>query len=656
MESLLQIALSNAVVAAGLAVVAVAVGRICRRPALTHGLWVLVLLKLVTPPLVFVPVPWLTEEASSDSAPAADSPGIAVLMAFPDEMAAGDIPLEATAHLALPAEPATDPENAEVITAAVPTTGSGPNWLLIAGGCWLIGSAAWFTLAVGRARRFHGLLHFAQPAPHRLQREIACLAERMGLARPPTAWLVPGAVSPMLWSLGTAPKLLLPSELLARLSASQRETVLVHELAHFLRRDHWVRWLELLVTGIFWWYPIVWWARRELREAEELCCDAWVVWTLPEGGRAYATALVECIDFLSGARPLPIGASGVGRIENLKRRLTMILGGTTPRRLTWLGGALLLGVGTLLPVLPTRADEGDKKPPVERKVNPQEEQLREQIEQLRKLLQDKAGEQRDEKRTEQFRHAIELYRKAAEAPPEKKADPKEIEMARAQIEKLKKELESQAASMRQLEAKLREAAAHLAQLEGHKGGDGNARIIILRDGELPPDILKLLPQGNAGGIRWSVVNPNDATPRFVPKPPQGGGGDRIHDLEKKLEGVLKELEELKRQIPRSKPGAGLPALPGVPGLPARIELRSTTETPANEYGFIRRSPAPEAGTRPEDARKIEVLPVRSRTTLPAEGIRIERKPEIRIEGNRIEIELERSKPAPEKKPESPERR
>ena len=28
---------------------------------------------------------------------------------------------------------------------------------------------------------------------------------------------------------------------------------------------------------LFWWHPVVWWARREIEAAEEACCDAWVV-------------------------------------------------------------------------------------------------------------------------------------------------------------------------------------------------------------------------------------------------------------------------------------------------------------------------------------------------------------------------------------------
>ena len=57
MDTLLGVGLGNAVAATVLAVAVAVVARCCRRPALAHSLWLLVLLKLVTPPLWRVPVP-----------------------------------------------------------------------------------------------------------------------------------------------------------------------------------------------------------------------------------------------------------------------------------------------------------------------------------------------------------------------------------------------------------------------------------------------------------------------------------------------------------------------------------------------------------------------------------------------------------------------
>src|SRR5438132_2995126 len=62
MSPLLHVGLANAAGAALLALVAVVVSRYCRRPALAHSLWLLALLKLVTPPLFPVNLAWLPAE------------------------------------------------------------------------------------------------------------------------------------------------------------------------------------------------------------------------------------------------------------------------------------------------------------------------------------------------------------------------------------------------------------------------------------------------------------------------------------------------------------------------------------------------------------------------------------------------------------------
>ena len=207
-----------------------------------------------------------------------------------------------------------------------------PWWLPTAFGLWLIGTVAWYALALIRLRRFRRLLRHAVPAPESLRQRTQRLAEKLRLRRRPPVWLMPGRVAPMLWAAGGSPCILFPSDLLGQTTTEQQNALLVHELAHLRRRDHWVRWLEFAASGLYWWNPVLWFARRELREVEEQCCDAWVTSTLPGAGKTYAVALLETLDFLSDApRATPLLASGVGRVADLKRRLTMIMSGTTPR-------------------------------------------------------------------------------------------------------------------------------------------------------------------------------------------------------------------------------------------------------------------------------------------------------------------------------------
>jgi beta-lactamase regulating signal transducer with metallopeptidase domain len=341
----------------------------------------LVLIKLITPS--FWPVPlqrYLTSEASQahsetdmsreqtrlevNAVPVLEEPGNIPLpqpfndVAEPVAFAGPELPIQADAQPA-PARmpPVAETSNPEPAPRPIP-------WTALGIGVWLGGSLCWLVLASTRLLRFRRFLSSGQAAPADLQLRVRHLAGRLGLKRPPQVLVLPAAVSPMLWALGGVPRLLLPAALLDQLSQEQWDTLLVHELAHLRRRDHWVRWLEFLVLALNWWHPVAWWARRELREAEEQCCDAWVVWALPALAEAYALALVETVTFLSRSRSaLPLGASGIGQVQFLKRRLIMIMRGTTPKALSGLGLLALLGLGALLlPLLPTWA-QSDEPPP-----------------------------------------------------------------------------------------------------------------------------------------------------------------------------------------------------------------------------------------------------------------------------------------------------
>jgi beta-lactamase regulating signal transducer with metallopeptidase domain len=380
-DALLHMGLSNAVIATLLAVLAATCSRLGRRPALTHALWLLVLVKLLTPSFVVFHMPWLDKAppakvevpSSLQTAPAWPPEPDALARTF-RASASGSEDTLPTEALLLPEPMEREPavvssESATSVVAidADPAPAEAPirSWIPILAGIWLAGSITWFSLVAYRIASFRRWLRSALPASPRLCEQAEQLTKRLGLASCPSVWLLPGRLSPMVWALGHRPRLLVPSALWDRLDAEQQAALLIHELAHVRRRDHWVRRLELLATVLYWWHPVVWWACRELHEAEEQCCDAWVVSTLPGAARAYAIALMETVDFLSETpTALPLVASGIGRVHDLRRRLTMIMHGKTPRALSDAGFWVVLGMGALLPLMPTWAQGPGEQPEV----------------------------------------------------------------------------------------------------------------------------------------------------------------------------------------------------------------------------------------------------------------------------------------------------
>ena len=142
MGTLIEIGLWNAAVAALLALLAAAVARLARRPALTHTLWLLVLVKLVTPPLVPFSLAWPAVE--NPSPPVGEE--VAVAPEWPADPGPVDPdppPAEAKGEdVRLPEPPLAEP-------AAAPIP-----WHLWIGAAWLAGSALWAGWAALHVARF----------------------------------------------------------------------------------------------------------------------------------------------------------------------------------------------------------------------------------------------------------------------------------------------------------------------------------------------------------------------------------------------------------------------------------------------------------------------------------------------------------------------
>jgi len=332
MSALLNAILLNALVATALAVVVWVTGIIPtlrRRPGLRHGLWIVVLLKLVTPPLFEMPIlpGWLVANPAPMLHPKAipldNLPAIG-------SVAAGDL------------RPVLPP------MAARNTAGS--DWLSIAALVSGFGTLTVLTFATCQIWRLRRALRGGATNDERLGRIGGMAADRMGLAVVPTVCVVAANVSPLLWVRRSGPLIVLPRRLVAQFTDEQLVCVMSHEIAHYLRRDHWTNLLSLMVAAICWWNPIAWWARRELRMAQEACCDALVISRAVASRRKYAETLFQALEFIQAERPLlPALANGFGGKSSTERRFEMIVNPRVSHRLSWRNYALLIAALAVLP-------------------------------------------------------------------------------------------------------------------------------------------------------------------------------------------------------------------------------------------------------------------------------------------------------------------
>ncbi|HEY2251866.1 MAG TPA: M56 family metallopeptidase [Planctomycetaceae bacterium] len=329
MQNLLSLAMHNTVVALVFALCVYGLTRVWRNPPVAHVLWLLVLLKLVAPPMMRI-------EWSALRLP--DSPYVGnQFIADVPRMEGQNVdalpPLITRPTARTTRDTSTTGETERDYAAGMRLAWSRGEAALL--WFWLGGAVCCALVAVKRSLRFEQILRETQPASPRLQRLTREIAGKLGLRRVPDVRHVECVQVPMLWCAGRRPTIVLPMRLTRQLDDQpddrldeQRVTlILAHELAHLRRRDHVVRGIELIISVVYWWNPLVWLIRRQIHEAEDLCCDAWVRWTFPAWTKLYAEVLLETAESLTasqvGARLLP--ASPLLRSLSLKARIEMIL-------------------------------------------------------------------------------------------------------------------------------------------------------------------------------------------------------------------------------------------------------------------------------------------------------------------------------------------
>lgn len=165
-------------------------------------------------------------------------------------------------------------------------------WMFALVGCWLlsilVGSAK-LLYSFGRVRGMQR--QFQEAVPLALNRTVHRLAERIGYRGALRISVGSGITAPML--IGhLRPVLFFPLAIVNQLSTEEAETVILHELAHLRRYDHYFNLLQCLIDVLYYYHPAVHWIGARIREEREYCCDDLVLDYGP-GRLPYARALLH---------------------------------------------------------------------------------------------------------------------------------------------------------------------------------------------------------------------------------------------------------------------------------------------------------------------------------------------------------------------------
>ena len=380
MQAFLWAIVGNTLFAALLAaMVWLASGLLRRRPALVHALWILVLLKLVTPPLFDASVLFPPENpprTRTSSHATEVAPPISVSETIAENIAIMEAQLE-QARLDQLAH------------------ANRPWWPTLLLAVWATGSIGFLSISLYRATRFGWLVHSAPLADWKLTLVAEEQAARLGLSYVPTMKVVTACISPLVWQTPGGTTIVLPQKLVGELGPDQLRLLLAHELAHVHRGDPLVRWFALGVLTLHWWNPIVWLAVRQIEAAQEACCDSLVLSASGASPKRYAEMLLTTVDFLAGQEtPPPALAAGFTSGSSLKGRCEMILSKRTPFALRPAARWMLAVLGLAILPLSTPLFGQDEKKPTGDELSARVERIEKALEELKAMLGNRASEEK----------------------------------------------------------------------------------------------------------------------------------------------------------------------------------------------------------------------------------------------------------------------
>ena len=187
---------------------------------------------------------------------------------------------------------------------------------------WMLGMLVFALKFLGGLAYTQRLKHYrVQPVSDEWQKAFSRLAEMLNLNK--AARILQSTLVKVPMVVGYfKPVVLIPVSAFTGLSPGQLETVILHEMAHIVRRDYLINILQSVVEIIFFYHPAVWWMSKMVRAEREHCCDDIAIEKSGDSV-SFAKALANIQEQVYDNEKLAMAISG--RSKNLMKRIQRLL-------------------------------------------------------------------------------------------------------------------------------------------------------------------------------------------------------------------------------------------------------------------------------------------------------------------------------------------
>ncbi len=374
-------------------------------PQVRYALWLMVLVKLILPPGMYVSSSIVAQlepfeldlSASKQTDPLSDTFSSPIVAAPSGHRLSVVAPMEAPAEILV-----TKAFTVKAPNHHGPTHRTKPSkwfdafthlsWQSYALLVWLLGMGVlgtWLSVKLCRLRREPTEASLKDALPSSFYDTMARCARHVGLHYTPRVIVTRGIMCPAVTGI-IRPVLLMPVGFIRQLSRQDVEHMLMHEFAHIKRGDMVVHGLYMVLQIVYWYNPLLWLVSRQMHHLREICCDATVAGILKEKTMAYRQTLLDIAKrYLTQTTHPGLGLLGLFENTNyLGARLNWLKQPSWHhQRLRWLAIVILVASMTLcvLPMAqakgPVTQDTTEQSDPSEKKAD-----LSKEIQALKKEL------------------------------------------------------------------------------------------------------------------------------------------------------------------------------------------------------------------------------------------------------------------------------
>jgi len=291
------------------------------RAVVRYWLWMLVFVKLILPPTLYLPTGvgcWFGDYLSTNS----------TVMAMPEPTsrctagyALGDAPtapppvaLVESVEAPIPVSPKTLTDTgAPAIVRSAPLPAL--TWQAALFLAWLGGISVLGVFVIRRVLVIRGYVVRGEHAQGSLTGLLNECRHRLGIRRTVELRITHQDISPAAYGV-FRPKILLSASALGSLSPDRLRTILIHELAHIKRGDLWMNLTQSALQVVYFYNPLVWLANAIVRQVREQAVDEMVLVCLGNKPADYSSTLVDIAEL---ALPHPsAGLQLIGVVESKK--------------------------------------------------------------------------------------------------------------------------------------------------------------------------------------------------------------------------------------------------------------------------------------------------------------------------------------------------